>query len=538
MDWHLTREDSYGRGRRRALPDRRAASTASPGATSTFIEVERPRRIVERRPRRQVQPHPDAAASTTLEPGSGGGTRVEFTLRDRAEAAHRPAPGGASAPARWFKRKLAQGAAPPARDPRGGPRPRRARHGRRRARSLLRIAVRADRIRPPALRRLVSLDRSSPLAAVAARRLRQQGGDHHARRDRGHLPRRRRPQVPGPDLAPAQPADVEDRDYLIGLPAEPAARPTDEVVVRRLHAGRERRRDKPRAGRRHSRSRDTQGNVFQPVRARPRRTSFAYRAGDARGRRPGPACRTPPRPGNGPIQGSLLLFKVRRASLAEPPARAPHHAPDGARRSRDRRPRRLAPERARLEPAGPRARPAPRSSPPAPGPTSSTPTATRGAPSSRREGREPGVGVGRVVGLVLRAGSASGFSGRAAQPRGRAQLGGAGLARDRARRGSPRACRCRRGTTARISRSTVRAATRGGVARVRRRAAGRGVGVERQARAAAAQADRRRDDRHLQRVASTLPWPIAVEPTARSSPISSAARDRARRRAGDAGRRG
>ena len=123
----------------------------------------------------------------------------------------------------------------------------------------------------------------------------------------------------------------------------------------------------------------------------------------------------------------------------------------------------------------------------------------RGAPPARRRvGREPGVGVGRVVGRLRRA-RPSGFAGSGSQRVVVLQLGGAGLAGDRARRGSPppspvpvaddgehQPLDGARGP---------RAASRAPCGDLR----GRGVEVERRAAGAAAPADRRGDDRHLQR---------------------------------------
>jgi uncharacterized protein YndB with AHSA1/START domain len=76
-DWHLTREESYGRGAgarfRVAAPGNRF-----PWADTTFVEVEPPFRIVEAG-RAGKYNRNKVTGVYTLTPGPGGTTRVEFT---------------------------------------------------------------------------------------------------------------------------------------------------------------------------------------------------------------------------------------------------------------------------------------------------------------------------------------------------------------------------------------------------------------------------------------------------------------------------
>ena len=76
-DWHLTREDSYGRGagarfRLAALGNR------FPWGDTTFVEVDPPYRIVEQG-RGGKYNRLKVTGIYTLTPGPGGTTRVEFT---------------------------------------------------------------------------------------------------------------------------------------------------------------------------------------------------------------------------------------------------------------------------------------------------------------------------------------------------------------------------------------------------------------------------------------------------------------------------
>ena len=76
-DWHLTREESYGRGAgarfRIAAPGNRF-----PWGDTTFVEVDPPFRIVEQG-RGGKYNRIKVTGIFTLTPGAGGTTRVEFT---------------------------------------------------------------------------------------------------------------------------------------------------------------------------------------------------------------------------------------------------------------------------------------------------------------------------------------------------------------------------------------------------------------------------------------------------------------------------
>jgi uncharacterized protein YndB with AHSA1/START domain len=76
-DWHLTREDSYGRGAgarfRMAAPGNRF-----PWGDATFVEVDPPYRIVEEG-RGGKYNRIKVVGVYTLTPGAAGTTRVEFT---------------------------------------------------------------------------------------------------------------------------------------------------------------------------------------------------------------------------------------------------------------------------------------------------------------------------------------------------------------------------------------------------------------------------------------------------------------------------
>ena len=117
---------------------------------------------------------------------------------------------------------------------------------------------------------------------------------------------------------------------------------------------------------------DTQENSFEPIELED--NEFAYAPERLGPNSVLPNSESPP--GQGPIQGSLLLFKLTTEALQNRPARVQDHEPRQSRGRRDRRPRRLVLHR-RLDdglgaPAGAAV------SPPAPWPTSSTATATFG----------------------------------------------------------------------------------------------------------------------------------------------------------------
>ena len=78
VDWHLTREDSYGTGAgaRFRIKSPRARFN---WADMSFMEVQPPFRIVERG-RGGKYNRIRMLGTYTLSPGPGGGTRVEYTL--------------------------------------------------------------------------------------------------------------------------------------------------------------------------------------------------------------------------------------------------------------------------------------------------------------------------------------------------------------------------------------------------------------------------------------------------------------------------
>ena len=279
------------------------------------------------RPRRQVQPRSARVGTWTLEPAGHGDDRGRVHLRERPADALRPASSSPFGARGWLKRKNAQGAAAAALDPRGGPRPRHARDDRR--------AARASPPRIPLLNRLRAVSRRLVLTCASRRlagrrrRLRQQGGRGHPRRDRGHLPRRRRAQVPGADLAPAQPG----RHRGPALPRRPEARGPRARAPTRSGSGSScasrtrptRRSSPPRSSRSRTRRR--------PSSTRSSSTSI----------NPSPTGPTPlppksliPRSTRSPprrtIQGSLLLFKLPGPALDNRPLefviKSPHAGGD------------------------------------------------------------------------------------------------------------------------------------------------------------------------------------------------------------------
>jgi uncharacterized protein YndB with AHSA1/START domain len=78
VDWHLTREDSYGQGAGARFRVK-APLNRFPWADSTFTEVVAPRRIVERGRTGKFN-RVKTLGIYELEPASGGTTRVSFTL--------------------------------------------------------------------------------------------------------------------------------------------------------------------------------------------------------------------------------------------------------------------------------------------------------------------------------------------------------------------------------------------------------------------------------------------------------------------------
>jgi hypothetical protein len=111
--------------------------------------------------------------------------------------------------------------------------------------------------------------------------------------------------------------DVEDREYLKGLPAGTAQPNADEtwfgVWVRVQNEG-----DKPLPAADTWEIRDTQDNTFRPIPIDTNANVFAFEKGVE-----GPPATVLPlsssAAGQGPIQGSLLLFKLKTDSLQNRP---------------------------------------------------------------------------------------------------------------------------------------------------------------------------------------------------------------------------
>ena len=116
VDWHLTREDTYGYGAgarfRLKMPFNRF-----PWGDTTLIEVERPRRIVEAG-RGGKYNRIRSLGVYDLEQGSAGTHAGELHAADRAQDAHRQA-ARVLRRARLDEAQAQQVHAPPARHPRG-----------------------------------------------------------------------------------------------------------------------------------------------------------------------------------------------------------------------------------------------------------------------------------------------------------------------------------------------------------------------------------------------------------------------------------
>ncbi len=318
------------------------------------------------------------------------------------------------------------------------------------------------------------------------------------------------------------PADFEDRDYLTGLPAADRTLPAGQEWFARLHPRLEHdqatRIRRPRS----SRSRDTTGQGLQADRDRHQISTARLPRGRGRRRRPDPrsglAGPREPDPGRpDPLQGAQHgATPTARSSCNITPARRRPTGPPSTSTSRRAAlpsvfsPRQRAPGAATgaaVSPPAPCAdeQHADRDARPLPAGAKAANQASVSVVSSA-----PGLGGADPPTAGCRAPAC-----RSASP----QLGRAGLARDldAGDRGGRR--RCRRGRRRRISCSTVRA-TVGARGRARRRG--------RPAPVVAASASGRRPRRPIvaatsaicSGVASTWPWPIADEPTARSSPIS------------------
>jgi hypothetical protein len=111
------------------------------------------------------------------------------------------------------------------------------------------------------------------------------------------------------------PSDVEDRSYLLGLPTgvKAAANETWFGIWMRV----QNETDKPLPVATEYQIHDTQKQVYRPVPLDAKSNPFAYQAGQV-----GPQSITPlpdSAAGSGPIQGSLLLFKIKVDSLQNRP---------------------------------------------------------------------------------------------------------------------------------------------------------------------------------------------------------------------------
>ena len=285
----------------------------------TVAEVERPRRIVARGPRRQVQPHQDASAPGRSSPPPAAATRVRVHDRDRA-ARCRPTGSWRRFGAAAGSGAAAQGAAAPAR----------------RSSRRTRTAAPRATVAGPARRRLRRSD-VSPDALASAPAPRPRSSLRPRRAPAAATRRRPSPQAETEGIyldvgdlkyqvqisRELNPADIEDRDYLKGLPAGDAQPKPRRDVVRRLPARRERRRRTRRRAARRLRDPSTRRRTVyrpvaldpsdQPVRLRRRRRSPPSE--------PDPGCRTrrPPT-----ARSRARCCSSSSDALApEPPARAP-----------------------------------------------------------------------------------------------------------------------------------------------------------------------------------------------------------------------
>jgi hypothetical protein len=113
------------------------------------------------------------------------------------------------------------------------------------------------------------------------------------------------------------PADVEDREYLVGLPGgttEPAADETWFGVWVRVENTSE---DETRPAASRWEIHDTQENVYRPVAIDTDVNPFVYEAVDVPPKTVLPHVSSAA--GQGPVQGSLLLFKLKVDSLQNRP---------------------------------------------------------------------------------------------------------------------------------------------------------------------------------------------------------------------------
>jgi hypothetical protein len=111
------------------------------------------------------------------------------------------------------------------------------------------------------------------------------------------------------------PADVEDRSYLAGLPTGVAAGNGDVWFGIWMRVQNETKKALPVATQ--YEIHDTQGAVYRPIPIDAKSNPFAYQAGVVN---PGNILPLPDSAaGSGPIQGSLLLFRIKVDSLQNRP---------------------------------------------------------------------------------------------------------------------------------------------------------------------------------------------------------------------------
>jgi hypothetical protein len=111
------------------------------------------------------------------------------------------------------------------------------------------------------------------------------------------------------------PTDVEDRSYVAGLPAGVAAGNGDVWFGIWMRVQNEGKTARPMATQ--YEIHDTQGAVYRPVPLDAKSNPFSYQPGNVQ---PGDVFPLPDSAaGNGPIQGSLLLFRIKADSLQNRP---------------------------------------------------------------------------------------------------------------------------------------------------------------------------------------------------------------------------
>jgi hypothetical protein len=111
--------------------------------------------------------------------------------------------------------------------------------------------------------------------------------------------------------------DIEDREYLVGLPAGTAP-PGGEAVWFGVWIRVENQGDKPLPSATTWEIHDTQDNVYRPIPIDTNINPFVFKPGvevPPQGVVPNPESAA----GQGPIQGSLLLFKIKADSLQNRP---------------------------------------------------------------------------------------------------------------------------------------------------------------------------------------------------------------------------